>query len=84
MRGIGWQVTDYVSAHGVMIVNVELAQSLDETDIARELVDPLKDGYVEVLVYFRRPGDQLAETRVGWTPGGGYDDLHIASTQGHR
>ena len=72
MRGLGWQVIDYLSALGVLIVEVE-THRLDETlGIAHALVEPLKDSYVEVLVYFSEPGRELAAQRVQWTPEGGY------------
>ena len=78
-RGIGWQVVDYVSAHGVLIANVETERLEEANGIARTLVDPLKDGYVEVLVYFRRPGMRLADERVQWTPAGGYVEMDLTS-----
>ena len=77
-RGIGWQVIDYVSAHGVLIVNVETDRLEEANGIARTLVDPLKDGYVEVLVYFRRAGMSLADERVQWTPTGGYIETDLS------
>ena len=79
MRGIGWQVADYMSAHGVLIVTVETQRFDEATGIAHELVQPLKDGYVEVLVYFRQPGRALATTRVQWTPSTGYIETNISS-----
>ena len=78
-RGIGWQVIDYVSAHSVLIVNVETDRMQEATRIARALVDPLKDDYVEVLVYFRRPGMRLADERVQWTPRSGYVETDFSS-----
>ncbi len=72
MRGLGWQVIDYLSALGVLIVEVE-THRLDETlGIAHALVEPLKESYIEVLVYFSEPGRELAAQRVQWTPEGGY------------
>ena len=72
MRGLGWQVIDYLSALGVLIVEVETWR-LDETvGIAHALVEPLKESYIEVLVYFSEPGAELAAQRVQWTPERGY------------
>ena len=72
MRGIGWQVIDYLSALGVLIVEVETYRLDEATGIAHALVEPLKQSYVEVLVYFSEPGQELAALRVQWTPEGGY------------
>ena len=78
MRGLGWQVIDYLSALGVLIVEVETYR-LDETvGIAHALVEPLKDSYNEVLVYFSEPGQEFAAQRVQWTPEGGYVRIDIA------
>lgn len=78
MRGLGWQVIDYLSALGVLIVEVETYR-LDETlGIAHALVEPLKDSYNEVLVYFSEPGRELAAQRVQWTPDGGYVRIDIS------
>ena len=79
MRGIGWQVVDYLSALGALIINVETHRLTETSEIARELVDPLKDRYVEVLVYFREPGTELATERVQWTPTVGYVAIDIST-----
>ena len=79
MRGLGWQVIDYLSALGVLIVEVETYR-LDETvGIAHALVEPLKESYNEVLVYFSEPGQEFAAQRVQWTPDGGYVQIDIAA-----
>lgn len=78
MRGLGWQVIDYVSALGVLIVEVETYRLDEATGIAHALVEPLKESYVEVLVYFAEPGQELAEQRVQWTPSGGYVQTDIS------
>ena len=78
MRGLGWQVIDYVSALGVLIVDVETHRLDEALGIARALVHPLEDSYIEVLVYFRAPGSEPAAKRVQWTPSGGYVELDIA------
>ena len=46
--------------------------SLDALESAHALVEPLKESYIEVLVYFSEPGEELAAQRVQWTPDGGY------------
>ena len=78
MRGLGWQVIDYLSALGVLIVDVETHRLDEALGIARALVHPLEDSYIEVLVYFRAPGAELAAKRVQWTPAGGYLELDLA------
>ncbi len=78
MRGLGWQVIDYVSAIGILIVDVETHRLDEALGIARALVYPLEDSYIEVLVYFQAPGAGLAAKRVQWTPAGGYVELDIA------
>ncbi len=78
MRGLGWQVIDYVSALGVLIVDVETHRLDEALGIARALVHPLEDSYIEVLVYFRAPGTELPAKRVQWTPSGGYVELDLA------
>ena len=78
MRGLGWQVIDYLSALGILIVDVETHRLDEALGIARALVHPLKDSYIEVLVYFRAPGIELAAKRVQWTPASGYVELDIA------
>ena len=78
MRGLGWQVIDYLSALGVLIIEVETHRLDEALGIARALVHPLADSYIEVLVYFRAPGTELAAKRVQWTPSGGYVELDIA------
>ena len=78
MRGLGWQVIDYLSALGVLIVEVETYRMDEVAGIAHALVEPLKDSYIEVLVYFSEPGQELAAQRVQWTPSGGYVQTDIS------
>jgi hypothetical protein len=69
-----WTLTEHLSAHNVLIGQVE-TEFLDEAMfIAQQLTEPLKDKYAEVLIYFHRPGrpDTLAPRRVQWTPKNGY------------
>ena len=79
MRGIGWQVSDYLSALGVLIIHIETHRLTETAGIARELVEPLKDRYIEVLVYFREPGSELAAKRMQWTPTLGYVATNITA-----
>lgn len=72
LRGLGWQVVDYLSAHGVLVVTIHTHRMEEASAIAVELIDPLKDGYAEVLVYFHRPHHAFAEKRVQWSPLSGF------------
>ena len=78
MRGVGWQVIDYLSVTGVLVINVETYRLGEAVPIAEELVTPLSDFYAEVLVYLREPGEALAASRVQWTPRAGYIETDIS------
>lgn len=77
MRGLGWRVSDYRSALGVLIVEVETHRLAEALGIARALIHPLEDSYGEVLVYFIDPGREMASLRVQWTPSGGYVKIDL-------
>jgi hypothetical protein len=71
----GWTVTRAYSAHHMMVIEVETDSAGDGSKIARQLVEPLKDRYDEVLIYVRRHDqrpDDLPARRIQWTPRGGY------------
>jgi hypothetical protein len=69
-----WAVTETLSAHFVLISHVETQYLEEAMSIARQLTDPVKARYSEVLIYFHRPGrpDTLPPRRVQWTPAHGY------------
>jgi hypothetical protein len=69
-----WTVTEHLSAHNVLIAQVETAHLNEAVSIAQQLTEPIKDKYAEVLIYFHRPGrpDTLPPKRVQWTPKTGY------------
>jgi hypothetical protein len=69
-----WTVVSATSAHHVMVVDVEAARPDTARQIATQIVEPLRDRYEEVLVYFHKPGDAkvFPERRIQWTPRGGY------------
>lgn len=69
-----WTVTEQLSAHNVLIAQVETAHLYEAVSIAQQLTEPIKDKYAEVLIYFHRPGrpDTLPPRRVQWTPTTGY------------
>ena len=72
MGGPGWRVVDTRSVLGVLIVTVETDRLHEAAGITHQVVHPIKDDHVEALVYFHRPHERLASTRVQWTPAGGY------------
>ena len=69
-----WTVTEHLSAHNVLIAQVETLYLDEARAIAQQLTEPIKDKYAEVLIYFHRPGrpDTLPPRRVQWTRQGGY------------
>ena len=77
MGGAGWRVVSSRSVQGVLIVEVETAGALGGPDLAASIIGPARAGHLEALVYFRRPGERLADTRVQWTPAGGYVTLAL-------
>ena len=62
----GWKVTRRYTAHHALIVEVECRDRDRAVDIARELVEPVKETYVEALIYVRNAGGS-ATRRVQWT-----------------
>jgi hypothetical protein len=69
-----WTVTEQLSAHNVLIAQVETDYLHEAVTIAQQLTEPIKDKYAEVMIYFHRPGrpDTLPPRRVQWTPTTGY------------
>jgi non-ribosomal peptide synthetase component E (peptide arylation enzyme) len=69
-----WTVTEHLSAHHVLIAQVETDHLQDAMSIAQQLTEPVKEKYAEVMIYFHRPGrpDTLPPRRVQWTPSRGY------------
>ena len=69
-----WTVTEHLSAHNVLIAQVETAHLEEAVSIAQQLTEPIKEKYAEVLIYFHRPGrpDTLPPRRVQWSPTSGY------------
>ena len=69
-----WTVTKSARALHEMVIQVTAERPERATDIARLLVDPVRDQYVEVLVYVRAVDQQRDPVvrRVEWTPHDGY------------
>jgi len=66
VSGPDWKVTRRYTAHHALVIEVECRDHDRAVDIARELVEPVKDSYVEALVYVR-PAGSTATRRVQWT-----------------
>lgn len=66
----GWKVTRRYSANQALIVEVECRDRERAVQIAKEIVEPVKASYVEVLVYVR-PVSRAGTRRVQWTRSAG-------------
>lgn len=73
-RAPAWRVRSAFSAHRALVVRVETDDPAAALAIAREVVAPVADRYVEVLVYVYGPPSQPTTLvrRVRWTPRDGY------------
>jgi hypothetical protein len=71
---VAWRVTQANSTVDVMVVDVEAERPEDALAIAEEVVAPLADSYVEVVIYVRGRDqtDDDSVRRVQWTPDTGY------------
>lgn len=79
-RGLGWQVANYLSGHGVLVVNVHTYRMDEVVAIALELTELVEDDYAEVLIYFYRPNETLAARRVQWSPSTGLVETSLEIT----
>jgi hypothetical protein len=72
-----YSILEMATAHGAFTLEVEVDACADTAAIARQLVEPIKAQYGEVLVYFYdRSGDgELPMRRVQWTEGNGYTEV---------
>jgi hypothetical protein len=73
-RAPAWRVRSAYSAHHTLVVRVETRDPSAALEIARQVVGPVADRYVEVLVYVYGPSSQPTALvrRVRWTPQDGY------------
>ena len=71
---MAWRVREANAAGNVMVVDVEADRPDEARRIAEEIVAPLADSYLEVLIYVRgRDGTADGSVRrVHWTPDTGY------------
>ena len=70
-----------LSAHRVLVVKIQTYRMDEAMDITIELIDPLQNGYSEVLVYFHHPHTALAQKRVQWTPASGFIEIDFSDFQ---
>ncbi len=72
--GYGWKVVHQLSAHHILVLEVETVRVPEATAIAQQLAEPVKDRYSEIMIYVFRPGRRggLPAARVQWTPKSGY------------
>lgn len=69
-----WTVTEQLVAGSVLVLQVETTRLGEASAIARQLVEPRKARFAEVMIYFHRPGRPatLPPRRVQWSPDRGY------------
>ena len=72
-----WYVRNMATAHGAFVIEVEAKDPSQTETIARTLIEPIKDDYVEILVYVNQLGDDsdLPARRMQWTPRDGYVEI---------
>ena len=78
-RAEPWSMTQTRTAHHALIVDVVAQRVAEAPLIAREIVEPVRHRYDEILIYVRGPGEsgRPAARRVQWTPKGGFAELVI-------
>jgi hypothetical protein len=74
-----YTILEMATAHGAFTIELEVDSDADTKTLARELVEPMRENYAEVLVYFYdRAGDgQLPIKRVQWTQAEGYVEVEF-------
>ena len=72
-----FSILEMATAHGAFTIEVEIDADADTQVISRQLVEPIRDQYAEVLVYFYdRAGDgDLPMRRIQWTAADGYTEI---------
>ena len=72
-----WTVTEQISAVHMLVLQVETSHLDEAMSIARQVADPIKHRYAEVLIYFHRPGrpDTLPPKRIQWTRAAGWVEV---------
>ena len=74
-----WSITEQFAAQSVLVVQVETRRIGDALAIAHQIAAPLQDRYVEIMMYFHRPGrpDTLPPRRVQWTRASGFVETDL-------
>jgi hypothetical protein len=71
-----WKVVGATTAHGVLVVDVEVIDPEEADAIAVQIVEPVRShDYQEILIYFYPPGRPPggdALRRMLWTPDDGF------------
>ena len=69
-----WVITHTTAAHETMVVTLQARAPDQALRIAREIVEPVRTRYKEILIYVWPPGDSrgMPARRVQWTVRGGY------------
>jgi len=72
-----WRITNMATAYGAFVIDVEAVDPARSPEIARLLIEPLKDRYEEVLIYVYRLGASSSrpERRIQWTKTGGLVEI---------
>ena len=78
----GWTLTAAMSAHRVLVLEVETRRPKDALAVAQQLTEMYQDRFDEVLVYFFEPDStpRLATLRVQWTRAHGYQTLFLGES----
>jgi hypothetical protein len=71
-----WSVTRAQASQGALVVTADVLDMSESMDVARQIVEPVRTKYGEVLVYLHAHGSksQFAARRVQWTRTGGYKE----------
>lgn len=71
-----WRIIKLATAQDVFTIELEVSDLATASDVARELVDPLKTRYAEILVYVYADGEgtggHLPAKRIQWNAADGF------------
>lgn len=72
-------VTRAQASQGALVVTVDVLEMSESLDIARQIVEPVRTKYDEVLIYMHQHGakSRFAGRRVQWTETGGYKETAL-------
>jgi len=77
MAGEGWTVAAQNTAPGVLVLGVEVADTVRPDEVARDIVGQMGPASDEILMYFYRRGARGAGPfeRIQWLQSSGYSRL---------